>query len=203
VGNVSTLVATSSFGTALDTSSLATTGSNTFVGNQTITGSVSISGSALIDLEVIGNIRATGSVAGQRSVMTPNQILIDSASVQTLIFGGSIACGGFGGTQFQQITLENDEGTMQLSIDGNGSYISDYNPNTNVYSQAIKLQPFSNYGVGQVQVLRRLEVTGSVNVSDVLQLAQKDPLPAGAVGQLAVSGSNLYYNNGATWTQIN
>jgi hypothetical protein len=38
VGNVSTLVATSSFGSALDTSSLATTGSNTFNGDQLING---------------------------------------------------------------------------------------------------------------------------------------------------------------------
>jgi hypothetical protein len=47
------------------------------------------------------------------------------------------------------------------------------------------------------------QITGSVSISDVLQLAGQDPLPAGAVGQLAVSASNLYYNNGATWTQIN
>jgi hypothetical protein len=48
-----------------------------------------------------------------------------------------------------------------------------------------------------------LQVTGSVGISDVLQLAQKDPLPTGAVGQLAVSASNLYYHNGSSWTQIN
>jgi hypothetical protein len=48
-----------------------------------------------------------------------------------------------------------------------------------------------------------LQVTGSVGISQVLTLAGQDPLPAGGVGQLAVSASNLYYHNGATWTQIN
>ena len=48
-----------------------------------------------------------------------------------------------------------------------------------------------------------LQVTGSVGISQVLTLAGQDPLPAGGVGQLAVSSSNLYYHNGATWTQIN
>jgi len=38
--NVSSLVATSSFGTSIDTGSFATTGSNTFYGSQTISGSV-------------------------------------------------------------------------------------------------------------------------------------------------------------------
>jgi hypothetical protein len=56
---------------------------------------------------------------------------------------------------------------------------------------------------GTLNVSGSTTMTGSVSISDVLQLAEKDPLTAGAVGQLAVSGSNLYYNNGATWTQIN
>jgi len=44
-GGVSNIVATSSFGSAIDTGSFATTGSNVFDGNQTITGSLSITGS--------------------------------------------------------------------------------------------------------------------------------------------------------------
>jgi hypothetical protein len=56
---------------------------------------------------------------------------------------------------------------------------------------------------GTLNVSGSTTMTGSVSISDVLQLAGQDPLPAGAVGQLAVSASNLYYNNGATWTQIN
>jgi hypothetical protein len=84
VGNVSTLVATSSFGgggplpsgvvsgsSQLTSSydlryalsgSTGTTGSNTFVGNQTITGSLIISSSEAVELQVIGNAVITGSL---------------------------------------------------------------------------------------------------------------------------------------------
>jgi fibronectin-binding autotransporter adhesin len=68
VGNISTLVATSSFGGALPSGvvsgsaqisglGFATTGSNTFTGNQTITGSVSVSGSAkqTFNVPTLGN----------------------------------------------------------------------------------------------------------------------------------------------------
>lgn len=46
-------------------------------------------------------------------------------------------------------------------------------------------------------------ISGSVAVEKVLKLGAIDPLPANGVGQLAVSGSNLFYNDGSTWTQIN
>jgi hypothetical protein len=42
-----------------------------------------------------------------------------------------------------------------------------------------------------------------VTMNDVLELGAQDPLPAGGVGQLAVSGSNLYFHNGTSWGQIN
>ena len=51
-GDSSTFNVSVSGGT-IDTSSFATTGSNSFVGNQTITGSVTISGSSNIDLSVL------------------------------------------------------------------------------------------------------------------------------------------------------
>ena len=46
---------------------------------------------------------------------------------------------------------------------------------------------------------RSVEVTGSVSVSEVLSLQPQDPLPAGGLGQLAVSGSDLYFHNGTNW----
>ena len=45
------------------------------------------------------------------------------------------------------------------------------------------------------------EFTGSVNITDSMNLAAQDPLPSGNVGDLAVSGSNLFFYNGA-WTQV-
>jgi hypothetical protein len=85
---------------------------------------------------------------------------------------------------------------------GHGVQFKDYNSGTGVYPTFLKIAP--NGGSNPpLEFKRSAEVTGSVSISDVLQLAGQDPLPAGAVGQLAVSASNLYYNNGATWTQIN
>jgi hypothetical protein len=45
------------------------------------------------------------------------------------------------------------------------------------------------------------EFTGSVNITDTMNLAAQDPLPSGNIGDLAVSGSNLFFYNGA-WTQV-
>ena len=43
-----------------------------------------------------------------------------------------------------------------------------------------------------------------VDIQSVLQLKDwAGSLPTGASGQLAVSGSNLFYHNGSTWSQIN
>ncbi len=43
-----------------------------------------------------------------------------------------------------------------------------------------------------------------VTLQQALTLGQQDPLPAGGVGQLAVSSSaDLYYHNGTAWSKIN
>ena len=46
-----------------------------------------------------------------------------------------------------------------------------------------------------------IQATGSVSISSVMNLKPQNPLPSGTIGDLAVSGSNLYFYNGA-WTQI-
>jgi len=53
-----------------------------------------------------------------------------------------------------------------------------------------------------LQVKGDLRVTGSATISEVLELAEQDPLPTGAVGQLAVSASALYFHNGTSWSAI-
>ena len=47
-----------------------------------------------------------------------------------------------------------------------------------------------------------INITGSVNIADTITLASQDPLPSGSLGQLAVSGSGLYFYNGSTWGLI-
>ena len=84
----------------------------------------------------------------------------------------------------------------------NGVQFKDIRSDTGAYTTFLKIAP--NGGSNPpLEFKRGMQVTGSVSISDVLQLAQKDPLPTGAVGQLAVSASNLYYHNGSNWSQIN
>jgi hypothetical protein len=54
---------------------------------------------------------------------------------------------------------------------------------------------------GSLNVSGSSTFTGSVGISVALSLKPNDPLPAGAIGDLAVSGSNLFFYNGA-WTQV-
>jgi len=44
--------------------------------------------------------------------------------------------------------------------------------------------------------------SGSANIS-TLKLREQDPLPTGSVGDLATSGSELYFNDGTNWRQVN
>ena len=44
--------------------------------------------------------------------------------------------------------------------------------------------------------------TSKANINSVLNLTAQDPLPTGGVGDLAVSGSGLYFHNGSTWSLI-
>jgi hypothetical protein len=46
-----------------------------------------------------------------------------------------------------------------------------------------------------------ISLQGPVSITETMNLTAQDPLPTGAVGDLAVSGSNLYFYNGA-WTQV-
>jgi len=59
----------------------------------------------------------------------------------------------------------------------------------------------SNMLVDNDIVTNNLFASSSVNITQTLNLASQDPLPAGTIGDLAVSGSNLFFYNGA-WTQV-
>lgn len=71
-------------GTTINTSSFATTGSNTFIGNQTITGSLLVSGSSTF--KVIGPSEFTGSVAINGTLSAP-AASITAQSVTASLFG--------------------------------------------------------------------------------------------------------------------
>lgn len=45
-------------------------------------------------------------------------------------------------------------------------------------------------------------ITGSINVSSIINLTPQNPLPIGITGSLAASGSALFFHDGINWRQI-
>jgi hypothetical protein len=87
---------------------------------------------------------------------------------------------------------------------GWASYVTTGSYNT-ILGAAVQLAGTTNNnivladGAGNI----RARYSGSWTMETALKLTPQSPLPAGSVGTLAVSGSNLYYHNGSSWSQIN
>jgi hypothetical protein len=215
VGDVSTLVATSSFGG----------GSGDgfpYTGDAVITGSLTISGSSLYDVTIDGKQQIIGTTSGagapvllisssdanilatRQSVTfrTPGKDFNSNAAQGTLYFTNNTIAELTLGV-FDEPNFVND---VELNIrvtSGSGVQFKDWD-NASAFDYETWLQIAPNLGNSPtLEFKRNIEVTGSVDISSVLKLAGQDPLPANEAGQLAVSASNLYYNDGSTWTQIN
>jgi hypothetical protein len=154
--------------------SFLTTGSNTFIGNQTITGSLYLSSSNAIEI-IVPNF--------------PGQPAPGGVSITgSLAVNGNFAVNGGGFTVGQVNTskLVGQSGVTQgLAI------VSD-------------TLIFNDSGVGapkNLGVSGSAFISGSVKLRNVLNLEAQNPLPSGNVGDLAVSGSSLYFYNGA-WTLV-
>lgn len=99
----------------------------------------------------------------------------------------------------------------QLSVTGSEAvdaqygavYIGHYNA-TDSTSQAGNTALVVGTGTsGSRRTSLHVSSSGLTTISDGLRLTPQNPLPAGSVGTLAVSGSNLFYHNGTSWSQIN
>ena len=187
----------------------STSGGNNFVDNQDIVGVLTVSSSNTYDIDVtgrvkIGNIANTGTNSAQLLVsasayygeVTPSKIDLLRASgggaQMALTFGGYISTYT---SDFTEIAIVAD-GSQYTSNWTQGPAISLNNPG-DAYPAIIGFQNKSNWTDGRSTFLT------PVKLNDVLEIAQQDPLPTGSVGQLSVSGSNLYYHNGSSWSQIN
>lgn len=196
-------------GLSLNTGSLATTGSNNFVGNQDISGQLTISSSAAYDIDVVGrlkvgNIANTGGNSAQVFVSASayySQVTPSTIESVRATGGGVKAALGFGGyisaytSDYSEVALVADGASYSTGW-SQGPAIGINNP-ADGYPAAIGFQNKSNWTDGRITFLKIGEF------KDVIELAAQDPLPAGSVGQLSVSGSNLYYHNGSSWSQIN
>ena len=168
-------------GGTIDTGSFATTGSNNFIGNQQITGSLNVS-SSVDRVTILGpNISNFG----------PSDIggvyVVNSFSV-----GGDVRFNS--AVRFNQLDVAKIVGTSFSTLPGTGNQL---NIVTNV-------QIFDD---SNVSIPRYVSLSGSADISQSLQvgtaltLKPNDPLPTGIIGALAVSGSSLYFYNGA-WSLV-
>jgi hypothetical protein len=179
---------------SIDTGSLATTGSNTFQGNQTINGSAIQNFAAPLQNNEVQFANVTGATIGGRSY---NRVFYGMADYSQFgqPFEDYFAIEYYDSTGYNFGSEFNINGKRaQLSMTASGS------------GQSSAVQVIDNYdGTSQVTITsaNKIAITGKAELSDVLELAPQDPLPGGGTGQLAVSGSNLYYHDGSNWAQIN
>lgn len=144
----------------------ATTGSNNFIGNQTITGSLTISGSATTDLRIIGQVLVTGSGTTNANI---SQTIIGlsrpngSGTWQSLDFGGYLSAFT---ADLSEISMVAD-GASYTANWTNGPAISVNDP-ADSYPAMIGFQNKTNWTDGRVTVLKRLDVSGSVNIQNTL-----------------------------------
>ena len=92
---------------------------------------------------------------------------------------------------------------LEVSVRG---FTSDVSPTidssvSHIYIEQLGVGAVTGATTGSNSFVGNQEITGSVNITNVLNLSQQDPLPSGTIGDLAVSGSNLFFYNGA-WTQV-
>ena len=163
--NISSLNAFTASQQALNTT-FATTGSNIFVGNQTITGSLTLSSSAAVDLRVIGGTTMTGSLLISSSVGLP---FANTNGILTQYFGNTFG-GNIGindNSTLDEIGFALDGGTWTTNW-GNGPILYVNNTPGDTYEGVFGFQNKANYTDGRITALKRLDVSGSVNIQNTL-----------------------------------
>lgn len=159
----------------------------------TITGTTVISGSTTTTDFIQQNYSAPG-----------NNAQIDNIKVSGLTskYGYNIDATNYGFQHYDSSDINGfgwDLYTSNFAV-GNGMYL---NPHSFSVYLNVSGSAYSNSGIllkdngNQTSTFEVLSDT--LQVDKVMQLQPQDPLPGGALGQLAVSGSDLYFHNGSTW----
>jgi hypothetical protein len=200
----------------IDTGSFATTGSNTFTGKQTVNSYVEQNFTAPANNQEIAFATVTGaSVNGKNynrvfygiadypgaGVSFEDYFAIEYYDSFGYNFGTELNLNGSGakfllvpsGSGFSQAGIlevkDEYDGTSFTQVQGTKVNVGSVSQTTEI-------------NIGGVNT-NNINITGSANFADTLKLAPQDPLPTGGVGEIAVSGSNLYYHNGSSWSQLN
>ena len=164
---------------SVDTSSLATTGSNIFIGNQTITGSLFVSQSEQGSRGgVVFRVSEEGGPGAKNGVHIDGRFSVEGPADFQVITIGSL---------FTDNIYSNSGGPTPITVRNNVIVFE-----TDGGSGHVDLQ----FGVSG-----SANISGSVQIGEVMNLSSQDPLPTGSIGDLAVSGSSLYFYNGA-WTLV-
>ena len=148
------------------------TGSLTISGNTTITGSLNVSGAAFTDVNINGRMQIT----------TPNGTTTIGGNItpNLNIISGSVNAGLSAGN----FNIDNGNDSIILTanaLTGSKTQIRTID-NTDVSRTIVELPCSSSWNDGLTKFKYPVEITGSVNISTVMTLAQQSPLPTGTVG---------------------
>ena len=120
----------------------------------------------------------------------------DSWAVSNLPFTQGLLMGNTYGFNLYNSAFTKDHGfalNMNTAAGTGTNKIGFWGRGSGGYYDFISFEDATNWTDGRIEVHRTLQV------DEVLQLQAQDPLPSGQLGQLAVSGSDLYFHNGTSW----
>ena len=184
--NRTSLVATSSFGSTINTGSFATTGSNTFVGNQTITST----GNTQI------NIESTGGPGSQQTNIDfrGNNSNFNAYGDFNIINNGQY--GGSGSIKIiatkNNLSIASDDGTKIGATNGGGNGIDNGNISMQVRSGSLSLAPS---GISNTTA-SLTHLSSSSNTANVNLMFKNSSTAADTI----ISGSNNIFTNPAAIT---
>ena len=190
----------------------------------TTTGNLNLNGASGISLLNNTYVSNGNLVVNDGSVTAKDAYLYDSGSITSFMMGQPLGASqkgrltrifDYGSTGFYDNIFEDQkiqfiwdawdhtpsytwDNQLHLEIDTNGIKFSSYQ----LPSWSKKTFISVNNDQGIVSFDNGATVTGSFNIANTATLTPQDPLPAGGVGELAVSGSNLYFHNGTSWNLV-
>jgi hypothetical protein len=164
------------------------------------TGNTLLFGSSSISIES-PLINVTGSVTTTGNVNVSGSIVLGGVSENIYFNSGS----GIGAFVSYDPTINGVGGTLSVNTNGTVGLVNLGASGANGASLSLNKQigKATLFGSSSISLQgNNIDVTGSVNISQVMTLAKQNPLPTGTTGSLAVSGSGLYFHNGTSWSLI-
>jgi hypothetical protein len=154
-----------------------------------------------------------GQYAGSGAVSSSNAIMIGTSAGQAALSASySILVGWRAGRNW----TTNGIGTNNIVIGTNITLDDDRKDSINIGGVIFATGSYSTLagnnfsgsmtdakvGINKSLPQYTLDVSGSVGVATILNIASSNPLPAGSIGNLAVSASNLYFYSASAWYQV-